>query len=52
MNHSSEITGSVVKSQTKIGDTIYLSVPMKEGDVLVINGWKVELPIEIQNKIK
>jgi hypothetical protein len=44
MNTHNEIGATVVKDAIKIGDTIYISVPLKEGDRLIINGWEVTLP--------
>jgi len=44
MTNANNIGGAVIKDATKIGDTIYLSVPMKTGDKLIINGWEITLP--------
>lgn len=38
------ITGYVVKDPTKTGDIILLNVPMKDRDILRINGWDISLP--------
>jgi len=44
MANVNNIGGAVIKDATKVGDTIYLSVPMNTGDRLIINGWEITLP--------